>query len=240
MKNYLLPRDGQFYKANLHCHSTISDGKWTVEQIKENYKQHGYSIVAFTDHQVFICHNELSDNDFLALNGYEIDISENKPWGPDTKTCHFCLIALDKDTELQKVYCKSVHIDKNMHIARLAPDSEPFERKYDAPFISEIMKKARDEGFFVTYNHPVWSLENVDEYLQYHGMNAMEIVNYSSYTIGYDEHNATLYDSMLHHGEQIYCIATDDNHDVYPIGHPKSDSFGGFTMIKAEKLEYGS
>jgi hypothetical protein len=71
-------------------------------------------------------------------------------------------------------------------------------------------------------------------------MNAMEVVNYSCCTLGYDERNENLYDSMLNHGEQIYCIATDDNHDAYPVDHPKSDSFGGFTMIKADKLEYGA
>ena len=40
--------------------------------------------------------------------------------------------------------------------------------------------------------------------------------------------------------KKIYCIATDDNHNIYPIGHPRSDSFGGFTMIKAQKLEYSA
>lgn len=41
MRKYLLPKDGEFYKANLHCHSVISDGRWTPEQIKENYKAQG-------------------------------------------------------------------------------------------------------------------------------------------------------------------------------------------------------
>ena len=26
MKRYLLPPEGNLYKANLHCHSTVSDG----------------------------------------------------------------------------------------------------------------------------------------------------------------------------------------------------------------------
>ena len=33
MKKYLLPENGNFYKANLHCHSTFSDGKWTPEEL---------------------------------------------------------------------------------------------------------------------------------------------------------------------------------------------------------------
>ena len=38
MKKYLLPRTGKFYKANLHCHSTVSDGKLTPAELKEAYK----------------------------------------------------------------------------------------------------------------------------------------------------------------------------------------------------------
>ena len=30
MKEYLLPKDGSFFKANLHTHTTVSDGKGKV------------------------------------------------------------------------------------------------------------------------------------------------------------------------------------------------------------------
>ena len=240
MKVYLLPQNGNFYKANLHSHSTLSDGKWTVEEMKEKYKAQGYSIIAYTDHHVFLTHNDLADEDFLPLNGYEIDISEDKPWSRYIKTCHFCLIALDRDRTVQNIYHNSVYIDRNADKVDLAKDRAPITRRYDPEFISALMQEAREDGFFVTYNHPVWSLESTEECFRYHGMHAMEIVNYSSYVTGHEERNSNLYDAMLHRGEDIYCIATDDNHDVYPIGHPKCDSFGGFTMIKAEKLEYGA
>lgn len=240
MKVYLLPQNGKFYKANLHSHSTLSDGKWTVEEMKENYKAQGYSIIAYTDHHVFLTHNDLADEDFLPLNGYEIDIPEDKPWSRYIKTCHFCLIALDRDRTVQNIYHNSVYIDRNADKVDLAKDRAPITRRYDPEFISALMQEAREDRFFVTYNHPVWSLESTEECFRYHGMHAMEIVNYSSYVTGHEERNSNLYDAMLHSGEDIYCIAADDNHDVYPIGHPKCDSFGGFTMIKAEKLEYGA
>ena len=31
----LLDKNKNFYKANLHSHSDLSDGKWSVEKIKE-------------------------------------------------------------------------------------------------------------------------------------------------------------------------------------------------------------
>ena len=54
MNKYLLGGKGQFYKANLHCHTDLSDGFLTPEEVKALYKAHGYSIVAFTDHDILI------------------------------------------------------------------------------------------------------------------------------------------------------------------------------------------
>ena len=42
------------------------------------YKQKGYSVVAFTDHEVFVPHNDLTNENFLAINSYEIAVNERK------------------------------------------------------------------------------------------------------------------------------------------------------------------
>ena len=74
MKKYLLPENGSFYKANLHCHTTVSDGSLSPEDTKAVYKEQGYSIIAYTDHDVMIDHDDLRDESFLPLLGYEIEI----------------------------------------------------------------------------------------------------------------------------------------------------------------------
>ena len=76
MKKYLLPQEGIFFKANLHAHTTLSDGRLTPEQLKDFYLAHGYSIVAYTDHRRYAFHKELCDEHFLALAAYEVDINE--------------------------------------------------------------------------------------------------------------------------------------------------------------------
>ena len=59
---------------------------------------HGYSIIAYTDHDVMIPHHDLSDEHFLALVGYEMEVDQPRPAGaPYAKTCHMCLIALSPD-----------------------------------------------------------------------------------------------------------------------------------------------
>ena len=75
MIKYLLPKDGTFYKANMHAHTDMSDGRDTPEQVKEIFKSKGYSIVAYTDHDVFVDRSHLCDSTFLALNGVEEEIN---------------------------------------------------------------------------------------------------------------------------------------------------------------------
>ncbi len=235
MRKYLLPNNGQFYKANLHCHTTISDGRITPEEIKELYKSNGYSVVAFTDHDVLIPHPELEDENFLPLNAYEMEINEHYPKKPTSKSCHICLIALEPDNVKQVCFHRSLYLPENAmkYVSYLKYDeNEPdYVREYGPKCINEIMKKARDNGFFVTYNHPTWSREGHDEYNQYEFMHAMEVFNSECEKAGYFEYNEKDYDDMLSNGKRIYCVATDDTHF-------KEACFGGFTMIKADKLEY--
>ena len=77
MKQYLLPQNGNFYKANLHCHTTVSTGKLTPEEVKDIYKSKDYAIVAYTDHDIMIDQSHLADESFLPLLGYEIEITED-------------------------------------------------------------------------------------------------------------------------------------------------------------------
>lgn len=41
---------GRYYKAQMHCHSTNSDGGYTPVQLVNKYKAEGYEIVMITDH----------------------------------------------------------------------------------------------------------------------------------------------------------------------------------------------
>ena len=244
MKKYLITKTGNFYKANLHCHSNLSDGKLTVQEIKDSYIKQGYSVVAFTDHDVFLPHPELESEDFLPLNGFELEINEaGKPW-INTRTCHLCFISLDLDNKVHPLWHRSDYLFGNavshreeVIFDRAKPD---FVRSYTPECINEMMRIGRENHFFVTYNHPRWSLETLEQYGKYVGMNAMEIYNHGCYTSGYDDYAPAVYDEILRTGNRIYCIAADDNHNGSPFSSPHCDSFGGFTMIKAEKLDYKS
>lgn len=241
MKKILLPKkDGthNYYRANLHCHTTLSDGKKTPQQIKDMYKSRGYSVVAFTDHDVFITHNDLTDSEFVALGGVELEVNEEN----SKRTCHMCFIAKDPGNHTSFCYHRSKYLWGNAEGNRnllYIDESEPdYERTYNAACINDMMKTGHEKGFFVTYNHPTWSLESYPQYMSYNGMDAMEIVNYGSVVEGCDEFNGHCYDDMIRGGKRLYCIAADDNHNYSETDSPDCDSFGGYTMISAERLDY--
>lgn len=237
MRKYLIPEDGTFYKANLHCHSTVSDGKRTPQEIKMIYMEHGYSVVAFTDHDVLVPHPELVSNDFLPLYGFEAEVDEvgSRDWSTK-KTCHICFIAQSPDNVVMPFYHRTEYVWGNAAKYRSLVaynDNQPdYVRDYSHAGISDMMQRGRDAGFFVTYNHPTWSRQDYSDYIGYEGMHAMEIMNNDSAVAGYFEYNPRVYDDMLSAGKRIYAIATDDNHGWI------NDECGGWTMIKAPSLSY--
>ncbi|MBE6602042.1 MAG: PHP domain-containing protein [Ruminococcaceae bacterium] len=237
MKKYLLPENGRFYKANLHGHTTVSDGKQDPAEVKRLYMEKGYSVLAYTDHHVMVPHHDLTDENFVALTGYEFTIhAPDELYKTIGKVCHFNLIAMDPDHNKQELYYENAYESKNEGKLEYDTSYPPCELIYSPENITKIMQKGRELGYFVIYNHPTWSNEHYPEYTNYHGMHAMEICNYSSLMGGYDENNGHQYDDMLRAGERIFCVAADDSHHC--VGGKKDDAFGAFVMIKADRLEY--
>ena len=239
MRKHLLPENANSYKANLHAHSNLSDGQYSPEELKALYKAQGYSVFAYTDHDIFLQHNDLTDDTFLALNGYEMEVNQRKAnvtlASGCGKTFHMCLIALDPDKVTPVCWHREKYLFRNAvnHRAEVQNDESlpDYERVYSGEGISEMMTLGRENGFFVTYNHPMWSTEDYTDYTAYNGMHAMEIVNFECVVNGFADHNERVYDDMLYVGKRIYCVATDDCHGLKGM-------FGGATVIMADKLEY--
>ncbi len=233
----LLDNNKNYYKANMHCHSVYSDGERTVEQIKEDYKNMGYSVVAFTDHEHLMDNSHLNDENFLAITSCELAIKEIANMSTlvkkDMKVCHLNIYSLDPHNIKTPCYSHVYdhYINETTKDKIYIPESS-YERVYGAEGINDIIQKANEQGFLVSYNHPRWSLEDVRNYLQYKGLWAVEIFNYGSWKLGYFEYNINTYDDFLREGERVACVAGDDNHNT-------QHCFGGFVMINAEKLEYG-
>ena len=71
---YLFDPDIPFMKANLHCHTTRSDGHRSPEEVRDFYRSQGYDILALTDHRV-VSEQPYVDRDMLFLPGVEMDFA---------------------------------------------------------------------------------------------------------------------------------------------------------------------
>jgi hypothetical protein len=63
---------GNWYKANLHTHTTASDGQKTLEERVAEYRDHGYNVLAITDHWATNDMSGHSTDDFLVVSGIEV------------------------------------------------------------------------------------------------------------------------------------------------------------------------
>lgn len=232
MKNYLIPDAGQFYKANLHMHTTISDGKETPEEVKAAYKAAGYSIVAFTDHEVMLDHSDLADEDFLPITSFEKSINaiSPAPGFQNVRTAHLNFFAKNRHA----LACSVMNPATAWGNAKNHISDElkkcAYEANYSVEGLNDVIARANREGFLVALNHPVWSLQNREDYIGLKGLWGIEVYNTGCALVGYPDTVQPL-DDLLGANENVFPLATDDAHS--PMDH-----FGGYVMIKAEKLAY--
>lgn len=198
MIQYILPPEGRFYRANLHCHSTDSDGKMTPEQLVEEYRARGYSILCISDHRKLIDRTGLCREDFLLLNGYEFNHAVEPLHG---RSIHLGLIARSPAV-------------REMPALESFPTCAPSTE--DGAFtaaVNETIRRAREAGFLPIYNHMRWSLEQEGDFLRYDGLWGMEVFNYFSEILGIEEFNLSAYLAKLRKGERLQAIMADDNHN---------------------------
>ncbi len=237
----LIPEAGKFYKVNMHTHTTLSDGKQTPEQIKEWYKSHGYSAVCYTDHEVLLGHEDLCDDEFIALHGYEIAIkeSEQKHTGNFNKAYHFNILAKRQDQRYMPKFYRDNPSCAGASRQWINSDGV-FDREgddyidhteYDLNWINPYLEAIASHGFLITYNHPMWSLQDATDYAELRNIHAVELINGSC--LHMNDNTSVHYQALLRHGVRAVAVAGDDNHSEASCGK-------GWTMIKAPELSYGA
>ena len=244
MKKDLLPSGVNWYRANFHCHTKHSDGALTPAQVKEAYKNHGYSIVAYTDHDVLLDHSDLNDEGFLALTSSEYAVNQAQPGFPEIfdtgispwvrkKCMHLNIYAKDP----HNTFMPATDINQNWILRDRYPDTkcDGFIREYTIENINEMIRRCNEAGFLVQLNHPYWSLNEREDYINLKGLWGLEILNYATELETGSEYCPYIYDDMLRNGMyNLVCTMGDDNHNHAGF----RESFGGSTMIGAKELKY--
>lgn len=244
MRQYLLPQRGSFYRVNMHSHTNLSDGVQTPEEIKEAYSAHGYSAVAFTEHEGLVDLQRLTDKNFIAINSYEYAFGDNsnpafsfyegKPHCFDhVEQLHINLYA--KDPKNTKMVCyneRYIWGKMRNYLSELSYVGDPnYVKEYTVECFNDVIKTANENGFFVVYNHPTWSLNTYPVYSRLEGLTGFEIINGAANRSSDLDYTPQVYDQMSRCGQRLICVGGDDNHNTHAF-------FKGWTMVKADELSY--
>ncbi len=229
MRQYLLPENCQFYKANLHSHSTLSDGAYPPEELKERYKAAGYSVFAYTEHRNY--HDlraRLDDEEFITLPSYEANVSrdyDHTPFpalqeGPSrspnqAEVVHLNMFAIDPD----KTTCE--------------PDISDIYDTHSVENVNELIRRGKEAGFMVSYNHPHWSLNTASLYNKLEGLDAIELINGACYRSSALDFVPHVMREMAWNGKRLVAFAGDDNHE-------ERHFFQAWTMIGAPELSHAA
>lgn len=211
MRQSLFSSDGQWYKGNLHAHTTLSDGNKTPQELAESYRAAGYQFLAITDHNLFAAYPELSGPDFLMLPAVERDI---RPRGE----LYHCIHAVG----LEEQDCPVSVQTQLEEYSITQPDKE----------WQSLVDEMRAAGQLVILAHPVWSRMSLEELLGLEGSLGIELYNHTSEVKSRTGWSDYLIDCCLRAGQKPLLFASDDCH----CDPGAEDRFGGWIQVKAQAL----
>ena len=203
-------QEGRFFRGNLHCHSSRSDGLREPEEVVGAYREAGYDFLCLSDHfeeaygwQVTDT-RPFRDEGFTTIVGAELS---SAPWG-----------------------------DRNAYwvtAAGLPPDfAAPPPGEH-----AEAILRAADLGAFVGMLHP--GLNNLahvaaDGLPALEAVHAVEVYNHNCAMAALPDRSdgAYMLDGLLEGGRRVLANAGDDAH----FGHPH-DRFGGWVEVHSDRLD---
>lgn len=252
--------EGQWFKGNLHSHTTNSDGKLTPEQAVLTYKQHGYSFVCFSEHDYYTdLREQFNEKDFILLPGLEASVYLVDSTDMDINVSEYTggkgYVDMNRDEIFEKLRTrKYLRMKKTHHIHGILGNQAMQLQAGEKCFLENELttvrvyfdtwdgKKAAQElsdglkerGCFTTYNHPVWSRVECAEVQDLKGIWAIECYNFATVNECGEGQDTVFWDTMLRRNNEIMAFASDDNHN----GGIYTESFGGYVMVQAESLTH--
>ncbi len=198
---------GQFWRANLHTHSTASDGTKSPEDVCRFYRDNGYHALAITDH-------------FLDEFGYPL--TDTTPFRAPGFTT---LIGAE-------LHSGRTSVGEMWHILAVGL---PFGFARPTPDESgpQLAARALAAGAFVVCAHPAWYALSEQDVIALGDVHAIETINGISKDHSDRIDSWYMLDSMLNQGRRYNALTTDDAH--FPLKH--DDLLLAWTWIRSETLE---
>ena len=208
-------KDHKYLKGNLHTHTNLSDGKYSVSDVLNMYAEHQYDFIGMTDHDLYY-ESEESANGLVVLAGQEVSCSYVGDPACKGGYAHF-----------------SCYQKKGSFV--------PPMQYRNAAELQECIDTLKANYRLVQFNHPLFStmfarLSDRDV-ISLRDYDLIELYNHKDFRnetgiFGAD----VLVRYILNEKKKILLTAGDDFHGPYK--NAKNDYFaGGYIMVHAEKNE---
>jgi hypothetical protein len=204
-----------WFRGNTHTHTLESDGDAPPEQVARWYKDHGYSFLVLSDHNVFTDPTrlaELADSTFLLIAGEELTSTFQQ---------------------------KPVHVN-GLNIPGLI---EPRTDSTLVGTIQQNVDAVREVNGVPHINHPNfrWAF-GAAELLQVRNDRLLEIFNghpqVHNAGAGGSPGMEAIWDQLLTAGKRVYGIAVDDAHHFNGEFAPERANPGrGWVSVQASRLD---
>lgn len=225
------------YKVNLHAHTNVSDGARSPLELKAYYKAHGYHAVAFTDHEILVPHEDLTDGEFIALHGYEYGIR----CGTGALRAYYHLNLLARTPHIRThILFRPSAVEGNAlsYVPTVEYRGGFAESAYSVEFVNRLIREAHREGYLVQYNHPNHSNQHYPQYAGLEGLDLLEVFNYSCTVRGRAERDDRVFDDLLSLGKRPIPTGNDDCHAAFPEDDSRFDCGGAYNMVAADAFTY--
>ena len=196
-------------KGALHCHTTLSDGEISPEEVIRLYHRMNYDFLAITDHRRYNYLNYAPEVPITIIPGMEFDNPIER--GHGFRTYH--TVCIGHTQEDGNGFKQDEVLEQGT-----AKNQEEYQS-----YLDEIHEK----GNLTIYAHPEWSSTSARYFENQKGNFAMEVWN-SACALDLDlNQDAPYWDEILGQGKIIYGVAADDTHNITHAGN-------GWVMVRAE------
>ena len=178
------------YRANLHTHSTTSDGKYTPDEVMKLYSDEGYDVMCITDHRKTNRIADIDPHGMLLISGVELH-----PAGGRISRSHLLCVNVPEDFVTEEMAAQPVPGENHMQ---------------------EIVDAVNAAGGLCFFAHPYWCGFRSEEVAALHGLAGIEVYNTSTRYIG-RAYNMQLWDELCDMGLRFPALAVDDVHRAHDL-----------------------
>ncbi|MCK4626313.1 MAG: CehA/McbA family metallohydrolase [Phycisphaerae bacterium] len=201
---------GNWYKADLHAHTTVSDGQLSPADRVEQYRRAGYDVLALTDHVATNDVQSLTDERMLVVGGME--------YHPVCPTHPFDHLAKRFYRPGERNIFNLYHL-----IALNIPHGFKFDDPDDANRCIAQVRAAGGETFAA---HMSWGGFGYEDFRDMEDLAAIEIYN-AGCDINGRPSSENEWSIALDHGWALPAVGGDDAHRV-----DTEEVFGCWTWLK--------